>query len=120
TNAGPTQPFAPLPGSPAFDAGAGQFVSVVSDQRGAPRIKGIAVDIGAFESGPSSLVITTLADSAGPGLTLRAAIEYVNTIDPLGGVTITFAPGLQGPIALTQGLLPATAGALSILGPRAD
>src|SRR5262249_11379244 len=78
-----------------------------------------SVDIGAFESGEWSLTVTTLLDSGGSGLTLRQAIDEVNTIDPLGGVTITFAPGLTGTLDLTQGMLPPIAGNLAIAGPGA-
>ena len=43
-----------------------------------------AVDIGAFESGPSVITVTTLADSGGSGATLREAIDYVNNDRPAG------------------------------------
>src|SRR5262249_49351126 len=39
---------------------------------------------------------------------------------PLGGVIITFAPGLTGTLALTQGMLPSIAGNLAIVGPGAN
>ena len=94
-----------LGGSPAINSGSNALVpaGVTTDQRGAPRIKDGTVDIGAFESGTSVITVTTLADSGGAGMTLRAAIDYVNSIDPMGGVTITFAAGLQGTLDLTQG-----------------
>ena len=121
-NGGPTQTMALLAGSPAINAGDNTLVpsEVDTDQRGAVRVKDGTVDIGAFESGQSSIVVTTLADSNASGLTLREAIDYVNNIDPQGGVTITFAPGLEGTIALTQGMLPAIAGNLAIDGPGAN
>src|SRR5262249_40422888 len=120
-NSGPTQTMALLPGSPALDAGAKALVpaGVTPDQRGALRIKDVAVDIGAFEAGPSVITVTTLADSNEPG-TLRSAINYVDNIDPQGGVVITFAAGLEGTLALTQGMLPAITGNLAIVGPGAS
>ena len=78
------------------------------------------MDIGAFEGEPSVITVTTLADSAGSGTTLRQAIDYVNNIDPQGGVTITFAAGLQGTLDLTQGSLPLITGDLAIVGPGAN
>ncbi len=47
-NGGPTQTMAPLLGSPAIDAGDGTDAPP-TDQRGAPRIYGGAIDIGAYE-----------------------------------------------------------------------
>jgi hypothetical protein len=46
---GPTQTFALLPNSPAIDAGINADAAA-TDQRGAPRIIGGVIDIGAFES----------------------------------------------------------------------
>jgi fibronectin-binding autotransporter adhesin len=122
SNGGPTQTMALLAGSPAINAGDNALVppGVTTDQRGSVRIKDGTVDIGAFESGPSIITVTSLLDSAGSGLTLRQAIDYVNEIDPQGGVTITFAAGLQGTVDLTQGRLPAIAGDLAIIGPGAS
>ena len=122
-NGGPVQTRALLIGSPAIDAGDNSLVpvGVVTDARGAPRLKGPKVDIGAFESGAWSITVTTLDDSgASSGLSLRGAINEVNTIDPLGGVTIHFAAGLTGTLTLTQGMLPAVAGNLAIIGPGAS
>ncbi len=121
-NGGPTQTMALLPGSPAIDAGDNSLVpaGLTNDQRGALRIKGAAVDIGAFESGTSFIVVTTLSDSDASGETLRQAIDYVNNYDPIGGVAITFAPGLQGTLTLTQGPLPEIEGDLAIVGPGAN
>lgn len=47
-NGGPTLTHALLPGSPALDAGDNLFALAV-DQRGEPRVTGIAADIGAVE-----------------------------------------------------------------------
>jgi hypothetical protein len=49
-NGGPTETIAPLPGSPAIDAGDSLASGLPStDQRGFLRISGAAVDLGAFE-----------------------------------------------------------------------
>jgi hypothetical protein len=66
-NAGPTKTHAPLPGSPAIDAGdTAQLPAVsVTDQRGPgfSRVRGAAVDLGAVETqpppGPVSVTATT-------------------------------------------------------------
>jgi CSLREA domain-containing protein len=120
-NGGPTQTMALLPGSPALFGGNNALVpsGITTDQRGAQRIKGAAVDIGAFDAGPSIITVTSLADSNAAG-TLRSAINYVNDIDPQGGVGIVFAAGLQGTLDLTQGMLPAINGDLAIVGPGAN
>ena len=121
-NGGPTQTMALPGGSPAINSGSNALVpsGVTTDQRGAQRIKDGAADIGAFESGQSVITVTTLADSDGSGTTLRQAIDYVDNIDPQGGVTIIFASGLQGTLDLTQGMLPLITGDLAIVGPGAS
>jgi hypothetical protein len=48
-NGGPTQTLELLPGSSAIDTGSNAF-GIRFDQRGVPRVEGIAADIGAFES----------------------------------------------------------------------
>ena len=119
-NGGPTQTMAVLPGSPAIDAGSDALIpaGVTTDQRGAPRINGTSVDIGAYED-LTQVAVNTLADTAGPpagsALSLRQAIGLVETFDPSGD-TITFAPGLSGTIALSSPL-PAIAGSMAIAGP---
>ncbi len=58
-NGGPTKTLAPLPGSPALDAGSSALVpgGVTTDQRGFARVVGAAVDIGAVEDrGPPARV----------------------------------------------------------------
>ena len=117
-----------LAGSPAINAGDNALVPlfVTTDQRGVPRIKGAAVDIGAVESGPTTIVVTTLADEdngsidpcVGSGTSLREAIAFANT-DPSGD-TITFSPLLKGAIDLSDGPLPAITTNMTIAGPGAN
>src|SRR5262249_23096966 len=97
-----------------------------TDQRGAPRIKNGAVDIGAIESGPTTIQVTTFADrntgtinpGSGAGTSLRDAIAFANT--DFYADTITFSPLVMGRIDLTHGALAAITGALTITGPGAD
>ena len=127
-NGGPTQTMALLTGSPAIGAGSIALIAgIVTDQRGAPRINGGTVDIGAFESGPTTIVVTSLADVNSPtidlfapnGITLREAIAFAG-IDPSGADTIVFSPFLEGTIDLTLGALPTIRESLTIVGPGAD
>jgi predicted outer membrane repeat protein len=129
--------LAPLPGSPAIDAGNNGAVSFFVDQRGAPRINNGVVDIGAVEVGiaPVTIVVTTLTDendgsidpALGAGTSLREALSLMLPED----VTITFAPGLAGVIALDATMeslriidfdfrVPSTRGDVTIVGPGAD
>ncbi len=128
-NGGPTQTMALLSGSPAIGAGTTTLVppGVITDERGSPRIKGGAVDIGAFESGPTTIVVTGLTDvDSGTinlldpnGITLREAIAFANA-DPAGGDTILFSPLVTGSIDLSEGALPTITTTLSIDGPGAN
>jgi CSLREA domain-containing protein len=117
-----------FPNSPAINAGFNAVAvdpvtnqALTTDERGLPRIVGGTVDIGAFEAGPQSLVVTTRTDEdngtsdpqAGTGTSLREAINYANEIG--GTNTITFAPGLAGTIALGS-VLPAITNNLTIVG----
>src|SRR5262249_36870409 len=108
---GPAPTMALMPGSPAIDAGVNSAAvdasgsPLTTDERGEPRVRGAAVDLGAFESfGP--LVVDTLADSFdfdfSPGdISLRMAILF-------DAFPITFAPGLSGTIVLSHGPLHIT------------
>src|SRR5262249_25067509 len=121
-NGGPTPTMALLSGSPAIDAGDNGSAldlfgsPLTTDQRGLPRIHGTAVDLGAFEVyGPA--VVDPQADTSNgdysPGhFSLREAVT-------IGASPITFAPGLQGTITLSQGPLVITGG-LTIQGPGAN
>jgi CSLREA domain-containing protein len=140
-NGGPTLTRAPLPGSPAINAGDNSLavdengVPLAFDQRGPgfARVSGASVDIGAFEFQLNeSLVVTTTADqddgTSDPtfgGTSLREAIHYAN-IHP-GPDVITFDPivfGLPRTITLTLGEIAITdnltvnspAGGLTISG----
>ena len=77
-NGGPTLTEAPLPGSPAIDAGDNALIpaGVATDQRGAgyPRIVNYKVDIGAFE--------------------VQAGFHFVVTAQPPGSVTAGTGFGL--------------------------
>ena len=104
---GPSPTMAPLPGSPAINAGTA--TTLTTDQRGFTRTVGQAVDIGAVEvqinTLVSSLVVTTnsdiLSDNLSNGLSLRTAIGYSPA-----NATITFATNLSGQtIRLTNGAL---------------
>jgi hypothetical protein len=114
-NGGPTQTHALRPGSPAIDAGI-NGICLNSDQRGIRRlIDGdgdgtTACDIGAFEYGFSSKVVTNTNDS-GPG-SLRQVIADMD-----GDGTITFDLGsYPATITLTSGQLEINKD-LTIIGP---
>jgi CSLREA domain-containing protein len=124
-NGGPTQTMAPLGGSRAIDGGASALAvdtdghPLTTDQRGALRVKSSSVDIGAVEVGQSVVVVSNLSDANTPG-TLRDALEFADDIDPLGTVTIVFAPGLEGTLALRGDALPPITGHTAIIGPGAN
>src|SRR5262249_41127520 len=124
-----TQTMALLAGSPAIDAGSNALIplGVIADQRGAPRVMGQSVDIGAFERGATTIVVTTLADvdtgTIDPlnpvGVSLREAIAFANA-DSVGGDTIIFSPLVKGVIDLSLGALPTLTTAMTIDGPGAN
>jgi hypothetical protein len=93
---GPTPTMPPLPGSPAIDAA--PSTTLLTDQRGYPRVVGPAPDIGAAEFQDASPIVTTAADS-GIG-SLRYAATYTTN-----GDYITFAPNLSGATILSSGTL---------------
>jgi fibronectin-binding autotransporter adhesin len=99
---GPTKTMPPLPGSPAIDRGLNSAipndpattVPFTTDQRGFTRISNGTVDIGAVET--SAIQVTTnLNNNAG---SLRQAVNQASDIT----TTITFAPGVAGPIQLAS------------------
>src|SRR5262249_54115404 len=73
---GPTETMPPVSTSSFTSAavGAGRTASIPfgikTDQRGAPRTKEGKVDIGAVESGPIDIVVTTLTDTNDGGINL--------------------------------------------------
>jgi hypothetical protein len=91
---GPTQTRPPLAGSPAIDAA--PVTTLLTDQRGFPRLVGPAPDIGAAEFQDASPIVTTAADS-GIG-SLRYATTYTTN-----GDYITFATNLSGATILSSG-----------------
>ncbi|MGE3822463.1 MAG: choice-of-anchor Q domain-containing protein, partial [Isosphaeraceae bacterium] len=102
-NGGPTRTHALLAGSPAIDAGVA-VAGLDTDQRGEPRPRGAAPDVGAFESQvePGSLVVDTAYDYVSPSdfrTSLREAIAYA-AASP-GDDTVTFAENLGGLIHLS-------------------
>jgi hypothetical protein len=114
-NGGLTLTHALLAGSPAIDKG-NNLSGLAFDQRGAaaPRVRGTAADIGAFEA-PSNLVVLNANDS-GAG-SLRQAILDSNSF--LGTDTITFDPAFFATprtITLTNGELAIT-DSVTITGP---
>lgn len=113
-NGGPTQTRALLPGSPALDAG-DDATCLPTDQRGSPRPRGEACDLGAYEALAypavqfATAVYTVTEDIGGLAVTvtLTHAAEEIVTV-PYGieggsatpgsdyqlvGGTLTFAPG---------------------------
>ena len=98
---GPTLTLHPLPGSPAIDTGGATLLTV--DQRGLPRLAGVAVDIGSVEVQPSGVVTSTA--NTGPG-SLRTSVLLLPA-----GATVTFDPSLDNstivlasPIAIDKNL----------------
>ena len=95
---GSTQTHALLPYSPALNAGNNANAPVGNDQRGATRIFGGVVDIGAFESQGFSL--TPLANSTPQSTNINTSFaqllgiqvteNFVNS--PIPNVLVTFAP----------------------------
>ena len=64
---GPTQTMELLAGSPAIGAGNASATNPTTDQRGLPRVVNGSLDIGAFQTQPSTLAFTTLGHTADAG-----------------------------------------------------
>ena len=125
--------LAPLPGSPAIDAGDDSLVpaGIAMDLYGAPRIQGTRVNIGAVETVlPDAAgviyVVNSLADDIGADgvVTLREALAAANSNQVVGDAPagsysspdrIEFAPGLAGTI-LTNGHAYEIRGSVTIAG----
>ncbi len=118
---GPTETYVPLPmtgGNPAMGNGYPDSAATF-DQRGFPRSTSHP-DIGAFQSQPEPIVVTTLEDAwpVDPGnMSLRDAINLANVLK--GNQTIAFAPELTGTTTLTLGQfeLDDPTGTITIDGP---
>jgi hypothetical protein len=92
---GPTQTFAPLPGSPAIDAGDNTNASA-TDQRGLARIVNGTIDIGAFESRGFTMTITggdnqatVITSSFSAPLSVAVSSAFA---EPFVGGAVTFVP----------------------------
>ncbi len=127
---GPTKTLPLRPGSPAIAAGNTTLLpaDLIIDQRGALRVNASGkLDQGAFQSGPTQILVTTRADLDNgsidlfnaTGVSLREAINFANA-DPSGGDTILFSPALSGTLTLTDGALPTISAAMTIQGPGAN
>ena len=127
-NGGPTDTMAPLPDSPAVDAG--NAFGLTTDQRGVARPVEIAglpnapggdgSDIGAVELTP--IFVTTVDDHddgacTSGDCTLREAINAANAQS--GDDTIAFRPGVIGTIQL-KSELPLVSTNMVIAGPAAN
>ena len=97
---GTTQTHALLPNSPALNAGNNANAPVGNDQRGATRIFGGVVDIGAFESQGFSLTplanttpqSTNINTSFTQPLGVQVTENFVNSPIPAPNILVTFAP----------------------------
>ncbi|BBC23127.1 haemagglutination activity domain protein [Pseudanabaena sp. ABRG5-3] len=97
---GPTLTHALLPNSPALNAGNNANAPVGNDQRGATRIFGGVVDIGAFESQGFSLTplanttpqSTNINTSFVQPLGVQVTENFVNSPIPAPNILVTFTP----------------------------
>jgi hypothetical protein len=91
-NGGPTRTMALLAGSPAINAGGAVLGGLTTDQRGTgfPRVVGSAVDMGAYESDPTSTVGCTLdLDGNGHLDALSDGLLLIRALFGLTGTTAT-------------------------------
>jgi hypothetical protein len=99
---GLTQTMAVLPGSPAIDAGSNAAIptGTTTDQRGAPRIFNVTVDLGAFEGQGYTLTATNTPQSANVNTAFALPLQVTLTEnfahDPLPGATIVFLAPASG------------------------
>jgi hypothetical protein len=101
-NGGPTQTMAPLPGSPAIDAGASTLAvdaqgnPLTTDQRGLARVSGAAVDIGAFEiQAPALTALGASASSLveGGSISLGGSFTDDPAYDQASTVVVSWGDG---------------------------
>jgi hypothetical protein len=109
-NGGPTPTMAPLPSSPAIDAG-DPTDAPPTDQRGLPRVLDGTIDIGAVEL--RVFHVTSTADT-GPG-SLRQAILDANATPGTNGIAFSLGAGGVQTIAPTSPL-PAVTNPVEIDG----
>ncbi|MGD2180221.1 DUF4347 domain-containing protein [Lusitaniella coriacea] len=103
---GTTQTHALLPDSPALNGGSNALIpgGVTTDQRGANRIIGGTVDIGAFESQGFSLTpvagttpqSTDVSTAFGTDLSVQLTENFANSAVPFAGLNVTFAAPTSG------------------------
>jgi CSLREA domain-containing protein len=74
-NGGPTETHALLAGSPAIDAGSPDCPPPATDQRGVDRPQGAACDIGAFESGPATILVEIDIKPGGDPNSINPSLE---------------------------------------------
>ncbi len=123
-NGGDTPTMAPLlsPLSPAIDQG--NSGGIAFDQRGRPRpntnnaiasfpFGGDRSDIGAYETGATTVLVTNLNDTGAGSLRSTIAGTALDSVD-----TVTFASNVIGTITLTNGTLVIT-NSVNIVGPGA-
>ncbi len=119
---GPLSTLALLPDSPAIGAGAPGSGIPTTDERGFPRAA--AIDLGAFQSQGTTLVVNIPSDGVGSGsdqLSLRQAVNLANALATADAITFDPATfGLPQVITLTEGPLSLTDKAITtISGPGA-
>ncbi len=120
-NGGNVQTMALLAGSPAINAGSNSLIpsNITTDERGAARIMGGTVDIGAVEIQPIS--VTTLTSSAstvqvGHSVTFKATITSSNVTSkytPSGTVTFFVNGVAAGTVTVSSGAASFTTSSLA-------
>ncbi len=110
-NSGPTFTHALLPGSPAINAG-DNADPPATDQRGAPRIIGGTIDIGAFEAQPTRTWIGGAYLDVCAGTHSGDSNAWSNPLNWLGGL-----PSRFDTVAFTDRVLVAQCSGTDIYGP---
>jgi hypothetical protein len=121
---GPTPTMPPLPGSNAIGGGTTGTGVPTTDQRGFAR--GVSIDIGAFQTQGTTLLVNVTSDGVGSGLGQLSLRQAVNLADvQTTGDSISFDPSVFGTtpqiIDLTDGPLSLSdAAKTTIAGPGAS